>query len=99
MQKRHCTGADAPTKPVSDDKLVAPTQLLKKEWNIREVVAVIRITDDDISAARGRYASSKGVAIPLPRNVQNDRTQLLCNVNRVINTPIIGKYNLTINSS
>src|SRR6266480_1045975 len=59
MQQRHGALADAALEPVAHDQGVAFAQPCNKALQPTEVIAVVRVAHDDITAARGGDASGK----------------------------------------
>ena len=50
----HRAALDAPAEPVAHDQIVPGAELLQERHQAREVVAVIRVADDDVPSPRGQ---------------------------------------------
>ena len=73
VQRRHRPGLDPSPEAVAHDELVPRAQTFHERIEIREVVAVVSITHDDVAAMRRFHAADECRTIALHRNIGDAR--------------------------
>src|SRR5437879_3175034 len=68
MQQRHGIWLDTALESISHDQIVAIAQLSYERPEVRKVIAVIGVADNDVFAARGRDATANCTAIAFGLN-------------------------------
>src|ERR1700722_5690980 len=84
VQRRHRSRLDAAKEPVAHHEFVALPELLDKATQVREVVAVVGITHDDVTAARRGNSGQQRTAIATLRHGDNARAMLQGDVLRAV---------------
>jgi hypothetical protein len=89
MQRGHRSGAIFAEKPVSHDEVIALTKFQKKRGEIREVVTVVRVTEDDIAALCRGNAADERASIARSGDRNDSSAQLVGDVQRSVGTAVV----------
>src|SRR5207253_4342649 len=97
VQRRHGAFADAAAKAVAHHQRIAFAQLGYEGIEAAEVIAAIRIADDDVAAARGGDASCQRRAIAAPRDVDDAGSGTLGHRPRAVDRSVVGNQHFSVN--
>src|SRR5579859_247554 len=95
MQWWHRARLDAAEEPVAHHKFVALPELLDEAAQIREVVAVVGVTHDDVTPARRGDSRQQRAAIAARSHSDNTRAVLLGDIPRAVGAAIVGNHDFT----
>src|SRR5260370_9697419 len=86
MQRGHRSGTIFAQKPVSHDEVVALAKFQKKRREIREVVTVVRVAEDDITTVCRRNAAEDRASVARMGDRNDPTAQLLADGPRAVGT-------------
>ena len=94
VQQRHRSRHYPSAEAVAHDQVVPGSEVVQEGAEIRKIVAVVRISHDDVLAARGGDAANERRAISSRRHSHNTRPEPLGNSDGAVGAAVVGNQDL-----
>ena len=90
VQRRHRSAMDHPGEAVAHDKLGAVAKAVEEQVQLAEIIAVVAVAHDDITAPRRTDAGAQGAAVAFLRHPDKPGAETVRQFDRTVRAAVVG---------